>query len=211
MSVLPAVALLEPDTRSFARRILRPHARQDVLPRAQADEECEWHQPNAQPKVRRDLGEGGLINHGRRIPISSAARRRPSVTRGLAEVPKPQPVIDDDQDAARNEERVGELDDGEMSQVRRIDTVARDTQECQLPRESIDQPQEDLRSHHRVDQASQQFGAEDRIFFHEFRQVVEARSDRQREETKAQDQAEVAENGEDVHFRRVIGGWPPSL
>lgn len=65
---------------------------------------------------------------------------------------EPQPMIENDERTAREEERIGELDDREMSQVRSIHGVTGDAQQCQLPGKAIDKPEEGLGGDDSVDE-----------------------------------------------------------
>lgn len=98
---------------------------------------------------------------------------------------EPQPVVDDDEGATRQEERVRQFDDGEVSQVGAVDDVAPDAQEGQVPGEAVDEPQEKLRCDDGPDQSLQEFGAEDGVFLDQFGEVIEARRDGKREEAEA--------------------------
>lgn len=112
---------------------------------------------------------------------------------------EPQPMIEDDERTAREEERIGQLDDREMSQVRGIHGVTGDSQQRQVPGESIDKPEEDLGGDDSVDEVFEQFRTENRVFFDEFGEVIEARRDGEGEERKTQNQADVAHEGQNPH------------
>lgn len=166
------MSFLETHTFSFSRRVLGSHTREDILPRTQADKQRKGDQPDTQAEVRGNLGEGGLIIDGRRIPISPGTRHA-AVSDWGAEMLEPQPVVDDDEGATRQEKGVRQLDDGEVPQVDGVDDVAHDAQQRQVPWEAVDEPQEHLRRHNHPDQSLEEFRAEDRVLLHQFREVVE--------------------------------------
>lgn len=63
----------------LTRRIFRAHARQDILPRTQADEEGKRDQPDADPKIRRHLRKCWHIldiDLVRLAPVTRRSRRR---------------------------------------------------------------------------------------------------------------------------------------
>lgn len=178
------MSFLETHAFSFSRRVLGSHTREDILPGTQADKQRKGDEPDTQAEVRGNLCEGGLVIDGRRIPIPPGARDA-AVSDGGAEMLEPQPVVDDDEGTTRQEKGVRQLDDGEVAQVDGVDGVARDAQQRQVPWEAVDEPQEHLHRYNHPDESLKEFGAEDRVFLHQFRQVVETRRDRECEEAEA--------------------------
>ena len=90
-------------------------------------------------------------------------------------MPKPQPVVEDHKDAREDEERVGELDGGEVAEVGRIDDVRGDGEEGQEERKGVEEPEEELGEDDGIDEAGEEFAREDCVFFDEFGEVVEPR------------------------------------
>ncbi len=108
-------------------------------------------------------------------------------------------MIDNDQAAAEQEQRIPQLHDREVSQVARVHGVTRNTEGRERDGEAVDEPEERLRTHNAVDEVSQQFGGEDRVLLDELGEVVESGGDGEGEEGEAQEDADVAQDGEDEH------------
>lgn len=77
---------------SFAGGILGAHARQHVFACRQGDKEGERNEPDAEAKVRCDLGEGGYVS-GATVGVGRVGRGG----RRRAEVPEPEVVVYDDE------------------------------------------------------------------------------------------------------------------
>lgn len=79
---------------------------------------------------------------------------------------KPEIVIGENKDAGGNEDRVGELDDWEATQVQRVDAMAEEGERREGEREAVDDCEENLESDDGVDEAVEQSFGEDCVLFY---------------------------------------------
>ena len=101
-------------------------------------------------------------------------------------------MIYQDQRAAREEDGIGEFDDGKTAQVEGVDDVGGDGDGGEPERESVDEGEKDLDADDGIDHAGERLFGEDGVFFDEFGEVVEARGDGQCEEEESEEEAQVA-------------------
>lgn len=78
--------------------------------------------------------------------------------------------------------------------------MAPDSQYCQVERKPVDQPEQELGHADRIDELSKEFRGEDRVLLDQLGEIVETGSDREGEEAKAKEEAEIAQQREDVHY-----------
>ena len=77
--------------------------------------------------------------------------------------------------------------------------MASDSQYCQVKWKPVDQPEQELGYADCVDELSKEFRGEDRVLLDELGEIVETGSDREGEEAESKEEAEIAQQREDVH------------
>ena len=104
-------------------------------------------------------------------------------------------VVDQDEHARGQEDRIGELDPGEAPQVLVVEDVGSDAEAGEGERQFVDCCEEDLSADDDVDHAAEGFTREDGVLFDQLREVVEARGYGEGEEEEAEEKAGVALEG----------------
>ena len=101
-------------------------------------------------------------------------------------MPEPEPVVGEDEHAARQEDGVGELDDGETAQVLQVYEVACDAEQGERVGEGVYQGEEELEGDYGVDEAGQDAFRYYGVFFDQLREVVETACDGEGQEEEAE-------------------------
>ena len=107
-------------------------------------------------------------------------------------MPVPRIMVYEHQHAGGQEYRVGEFHPGEAPQVLVVKDVGGDAEGGKGEGEFVDCCEEELGGYDGVDHAAEGFAREDRVFFDELGEVVEAGSDGECEEEEAEEEAGVA-------------------
>lgn len=89
----------------FTGGILRSHTRQHILTGTQTNEQREGDEPHTETEIRRYLRKSRHLIRTGEVTTPPAPRRR-GRQRRLREVPEPQPVVEQHEDAGEDEEGV---------------------------------------------------------------------------------------------------------
>lgn len=76
--------------------------------------------------------------------------------------------------AGKDEDGIGQFDNGEMAQVAHVDAMAGYAHEGEEKGEAVDQGQEGLDGDDGVDEAREEFAGEDGVLFYQFGKVIKS-------------------------------------
>jgi len=79
-----------------------------------------------------------------------------------------------DRTTRKEEDRICQLDDGEVAQVLQVDDMAGDAEEGEPNGEAVDEEEEELQDDDAVDEAGEEFLREDGVLLHELGEIVES-------------------------------------
>lgn len=108
------------------------------------------------------------------------------------EMCEPEIVVHQNQHAGREEDGIGEFDDGEAAQVERVDDVAGDGEGGEGEGKAVDGGEQELNGDDGVDESREEFLGQNGVFLDKFGEVVEPRGDGEGQEEEASDQSQVA-------------------
>lgn len=112
---------------------------------------------------------------------------------------EPEEVVGEDEDAGKDEDGIGQFDNGEMAQVAHVDAMAGYAHEGEEKGEAVDQGQEGLDGDDGVDEAREEFAGEDGVLFYQFGKVIKSAGYGKGKEAKAEQHSCITDKREYPH------------